>query len=234
MERNRAQLFWAACLFGAIAAVSAAGAFAAVKDFANARASGNWMQVEGVVLSPKEDAGAARLFAWRPGLRYAYHFRGETHEGRRFAFLTRGKIGSPPSTKPGARVIVYVSPDDPKLSVLVPGGSGRRFAIWFAAAGAVAFVGVGGLIRSMMAVDFPEFDARAGYPSGWSGPDSDPRAVHRHGADGAPLVDRYYHGENKHYPDPEAEAGDADEYYDDPEGAYDTASFNDGRAISTW
>ncbi len=146
-ERSPVQLFWAACLFAAIAAGGAMAAYAAVKDFAYARASGRWEQVDGVVLSPNSTKG---------GLRYAYFYNGEGLEGARFAFLTRGRIGAPPPTKPGDQVMVYVAPEDPTLSVLVPGGSGRRFVIWFAGAGLIAFIGVGGLIRSTMMMDFPE------------------------------------------------------------------------------
>ena len=150
---NKSQLIGAACLFGAVAIIGALAAYAAVLDFAHARASGRWPQTDGVILSaPRGDENA---------LRYAYIVDGRSYEGSRLAFLTRGRIGSPPPRTPGARIRVYVSPTDPATAVLVPGGSGRRFAIWLALGGAVVFVGVAGLTRAMMAFDFPEFDARA-------------------------------------------------------------------------
>lgn len=144
----------AALLFGVIALAGVFAAYAAVKDFAFARASGRWPVTEGVILSPRGDDDDRR---------YAYHLNGVSYEGERVAFLTRGYIGSPPPKAPGALVEVHVSPDDPATSVLVPGGSGRRFAVWLALSGATVFVGVAGLTRAMMAIDFPDYDPRTGF-----------------------------------------------------------------------
>ncbi|MGF1543958.1 MAG: DUF3592 domain-containing protein [Parvularculaceae bacterium] len=164
-ERKDWRLFWAACLFLAIAGGSSYAAFSAVKDFSQARASGGWERIEGVVLSAAPGA---------PPLRYVYHVRGRTYEGHRLAFRTRGYIGDPPVTRPGARVGVYVSPDDPRVATLVSGGSGRKFAVWFVAAGLGVFVGVAGLIRTGMAADFDEFDAEPAFsrPTGSLEPQS--------------------------------------------------------------
>jgi len=146
----RPHVIAAAALFGLVALAGVFTAYAAVKDFAFARASGAWRQVEGVVLSPPRGRESE--------LRFAYHVGGESYEGRRIAFRTRGYIGSPPPRTPGARVTVYVSPHDPQIAVLVPGGSGRRFAVWLVVSGAIVFIGVAGLARAVMALDFPEFD----------------------------------------------------------------------------
>lgn len=137
---------WAALLFGLVSLAGLFAAFAAVKDFSSARASGKWAQTAGVVLSADGE-----------GLRYAYHWQGQSREARRVSFFTRGYIGSPPPTAPGSAVPVYVSPTDPNRAVLVPGGSGRRFAVWIAFSGAIVFMGVGGLTRTMLAFDFPEY-----------------------------------------------------------------------------
>ncbi|MBI1391999.1 MAG: DUF3592 domain-containing protein [Alphaproteobacteria bacterium] len=149
--RSAPHVFGAAMLFGLIALVGIYAAYAAVKDFAYARASGRWPTAEGVVLS---SPNGGKL------LRFAYHHDGVSYEGDRIAFRTRGYIGSPPPRSPGSQVAVYFRPDDPAIAVLVPGGSGRRFAIWLALAGAAVFVGVAGLTRAMMALDFPDVVAR--------------------------------------------------------------------------
>ncbi len=145
-------VFAAALFFGVVALGGVFAAYAAVKDFAFARASGRWPVTQGVLLSPGPSSDDRR---------YAYHLDGVSYEGRRLAFRTRGYIGSPPPDKPGSIVNVHVSPDDPATAVLVPGGSGRRFAIWLALSGATVFVGVAGLTRAMMAVDFPDYDPGA-------------------------------------------------------------------------
>ena len=147
-RRARVHAIGAAALFGLVALGAVYSAYGAVKDFAYARASGRWPTAEAVILSPRR--GRADEF------RYAYHFGGESYEGERIAFRTRGYIGSPPPTTPGALAPVYVRPDDPATAVLVPGGSGRRFAVWLALSGLGVFVGVAGLTRAMMALDFPE------------------------------------------------------------------------------
>ncbi len=149
---NKTQLLAAAGVFGLIALCGAFSAYAAVKDFSRARASGIWRQVDGVVLSPARGA---------PRLRYAYHIDGRSYEGRRLAFMTRGYIARPPSNAPGAAVTVYVSPEDPRQATLVTGGSGRKFAAWLGMAGFAVFIGLAGLIRTVMAIDFPEFDVTA-------------------------------------------------------------------------
>ncbi|MEM6537938.1 MAG: DUF3592 domain-containing protein [Pseudomonadota bacterium] len=137
----------AAALFGVIALAGIYAAYAAVKDFAFARASGGWPTVEGVILTPKKPDGPSR---------YAYYFDGVRHEGTRLAFRTRGYIGSPPPENAGARAMVYVKPDAPATSVLVPGGSGRRFAVWLLLSGVAVFFGVAGVVRSMIEIDFPD------------------------------------------------------------------------------
>lgn len=150
---HRGHMVFAAGLFLLLTVLGAIISYNAVSDFAAARASGNWRQVDGVVLSPDRGRG---LLNFGPPVRYAYLVDGKRHESHRIAFRTRGVIGTPPSTLPGSTVTVHVSPDNPARAVLVPGGSGRRFAIWFAAGGFVIFVGFAGLIRAMMAIDFPE------------------------------------------------------------------------------
>lgn len=148
-QGDKVQLFSAAGLFVLLSLFGAHVCYSSVKDFSSARASGKWAQTSAVILSSNEGE-----------LRYAYFHDGRRLEGNRLSFSTRGLIGNMPSTIPGDTVTAYVSPEDPGMSVLVPGGSGRRFAVWFAFGGLVLFVGFAGLIRTMMAVDFPELDVR--------------------------------------------------------------------------
>ncbi|MEL6361984.1 MAG: DUF3592 domain-containing protein [Pseudomonadota bacterium] len=150
-QGDRIHLFFAAGVFLLLSLAGSNICYSAVKDFAFARASGKWIQTDGVVLSPTDSSEK---------LRYAYISGGRQFESHRLSFLTRGRIGTMPPTWPGANVTVYVSPENPAVSVLVPGGSGRRFAVWFAFGGLVVFVGLGGMVRTMMAVDFPELDIR--------------------------------------------------------------------------
>ena len=152
-SRSKTTLVGAAVFFGFVALAGVITAYAAVKDFAFARASGAWPQAHGVILSAPGNNSRA--------LRYVYYVDGESYEGRRLAFLTRGYIGAPPPRTPGSKVPVYVNPVEPATSVLVPGGSGRRFAFWLLIGGGAVFVGVAGLTRTMMAIDFPEYDIRA-------------------------------------------------------------------------
>jgi hypothetical protein len=144
---QRHEIVAAAILFALFAAGGMLVSHAAVKDFASARASGGWQVASGVILSGENGA-----------LRYAYVHDGDRFEGARLAFHTRGLIGDPPSTIPGTQVDVYVSPDDPARSVLVPGGSGKRFALWFGFGAIITFFGVAGLIRSMTAYDFEDHE----------------------------------------------------------------------------
>lgn len=113
----------------------------AVQDFARARSSMLWPKVEGVVLS---DEGAAAF-------RYAYVADGKTHDARRIRFFTahvaQKKFERP---GPGKKVTVRVDPADAELSVVQPGGSGAVFALFAAFAGVLVFVGLGGLIRTLL------------------------------------------------------------------------------------
>jgi hypothetical protein len=113
----------------------------AVQDFARARASTQWAKVEGVVLS---DEGAAAF-------RYAYVADGRTHEGRRIRFFTahvaQQKFERP---APGENMTIRVAPEDARLAVIQPGGSGAVFALIAAFAGVLVFIGIGGLIRTLL------------------------------------------------------------------------------------
>lgn len=112
-----------------------------VQDFARARASMLWPKVEGVVLS---DESAAAF-------RYAYVADGKTHEARRIRFFT-AHIAQKKFARPeaGGEVIVRVDPQDSRLSVIQPGGSGAVFALIAAFAGVLVFIGLGGLIRTLL------------------------------------------------------------------------------------
>lgn len=146
------QVLIAAGFFALVAALGCWSCFGVVRDYVDARASGGWPTVEGVVLSGDGDGD----------LRYAYMVGGRSYESGRVKFVARGPLGRPPPATPGALVDVYVKPEDPSRAVLAPGGSGRRFALRFLGTGVLVFFGVAGLIRSMLLFDFPELARETG------------------------------------------------------------------------
>ena len=137
--------FWTAtAFFLAMAMLGAWSAYAAVSDYAAARASRNWPVVEGVALS--RAAGG-------PPCRYAYFQHGKPYEGARQQFATAPRRSSLVDCSPGVRLDVRVAPDDPALSVLAPGGSAVTFVFWIGAAAIVLFAGLAGVIRMMLLAD---------------------------------------------------------------------------------
>lgn len=124
--------------FAAIAGAGLAALALAVRDYAHARESRAWETVEGVVLSAPD----------RKMLRYAYVAGGKTHESRRATFVT-GALASPELDRaPGETIEVLVDPENPAMSVIVPGGSSFVFALVTTTAAFLIFVGVGGLVRT--------------------------------------------------------------------------------------
>jgi hypothetical protein len=135
----------ALAMFAAIAGLGVFLLVFAVKDFARARASFDWVPIEGVVLS-KDEANSARI-------RYAYVAGGHGHEATRVRFLSGlANEAKTSHLRPGEGVAVYVDPNNPEISVLRPGGSGLLFLGAATAAGALVFIGLGGIIRSLIIV----------------------------------------------------------------------------------
>lgn len=110
---------------------------ATVRDYARARASPEWPVVEGVVLSGEG------------GLRYVYMAEGRNREAHRVGFFTAGFWRAAPDFSPGDTAQVSVDPEDSAFSVLEPGGSGLVFALYLGGSAVLAFVGAGGLIRTL-------------------------------------------------------------------------------------
>src|SRR3990167_1618963 len=131
-------------LFGAIAAVGFLAGFAAVEDYARARASRNWPVVEGVVLSKSENGKAIR-YAWFDGV--------EGHTGARVRFWTRILYPSGAVYEPGDSVKVRYSPENGALAVLEPGGSAMIFAAVLGVGAILVFTGFAGIIRLTMLID---------------------------------------------------------------------------------
>lgn len=131
-------------LFGAVAAAGVLIAYAAVVDYARARASLGWPVVEGVVLS-RSDGDRSVRYSW---------FDGEAaHTGERVAFRTGALSVSGVVYEPGKRVEVRVAPDDGGLAVLEPGGSPVVFAVALGVGAFLVFVGLAGIIRLTMMID---------------------------------------------------------------------------------
>lgn len=131
-------------LFGAVASAGVIAAYAAVEDYARARASRSWPTVEGVVLSPDRDADVVR-YAW---------FDGDvSHTGERVRFWTGALYASGEVYEPGRRVKVHVSPEDGSLAVIETGGSPVIFAVVLAFGAFLVFIGLAGIIRLTMLID---------------------------------------------------------------------------------
>jgi hypothetical protein len=112
----------------------------AVQDFARARASVSWPESDGVVLSPREN-----------GFRYAYVANGSSYESGRVRFLTANFLTAKfEKPQPGAPLIVRYNPENGAEAVLIAGGSGGVFALIVGLAGLLLFVGLGGLIRTIL------------------------------------------------------------------------------------
>lgn len=131
-------------LFGAVASAGFLAAYAAVEDYARARASLGWPPIMGVILSHDQEAGEVR-YAW---------FDGEqSHVGERVRFWTGALQASGAVYEPGAQVKLHVSPEDGGLAVIEPGGSSSLFAIVLGFGAFLVFIGLAGVIRLAMLVD---------------------------------------------------------------------------------
>ncbi|MFZ5617747.1 MAG: DUF3592 domain-containing protein [Pseudomonadota bacterium] len=140
-------------LFGAVAASGVVAAYAAVEDYARARASRGWPTVDGVVLSRDGE---------EDGVRYAW-FDGEvSHTGERVRFWTGALYASGAVYEPGEQVKVRVSPEDGAVAVIEPGGSAVIFAVALAFGAFLVFIGLAGLIRLTMLIDGLAPHAREG------------------------------------------------------------------------
>ncbi|MCB2113909.1 MAG: DUF3592 domain-containing protein [Parvularculaceae bacterium] len=131
-------------LFGLVVLCGVFAAYAAVEDYARARASLSWRAVDGVVLS-RESEGAQVRYAWFDGA--------ESHTGARVRFWTGAAPGGGKVYQPGHPIKVHVSPDDGSLAVLEPGGSSVLFAGVLGFAAFLVFIGLAGIIRLTMLLD---------------------------------------------------------------------------------
>lgn len=136
--------FGAFILFGAVATAGVLAAYAAVEDYARARASQNWPVVEGVILSHSADDQTVR-YAWFDGV--------EGHTGERVRFWTRALYPSGETYEAGKAVKVRYSPDNGALAVLEAGGSPKIFAVALGFAAFLVFIGLAGIIRLTMMLD---------------------------------------------------------------------------------
>lgn len=131
-------------LFGIVAAAGVFTAYAAVEDYARARASRNWPAVEGVILSRSDDEKTIR-YAWFDGV--------EGHTGERVRFWTRALHPSGAAYEPGKAVKVRYAPEDGSLAVIEPGGSSTVFAAALGVGALLVFIGLAGIVRLTMMVD---------------------------------------------------------------------------------
>lgn len=143
MERRRQVEGTAGALviFGVLIFCGALAAYAAVADYAQARASRDWPTVEGTVLAGDD------------GVRYAWFAEGRAQRGERVRYWTAAFAPSGAVYAPGDKVKVYVSPDDGAVGVLEPGGSPVLFALVLGFGGFLVFIGLAGVVRLAMTID---------------------------------------------------------------------------------
>lgn len=128
-------------IFGVLVFCGALAAYAAVADYAEARASRNWPTVEGTVLTSDS------------GVRYAWYADGRPRTGSRVRYWTSVFRPSGIAYAPGDKVRVFVSPENGAVGVLEPGGSPVLFALVVALGGFLVFIGLAGVIRLAMKLD---------------------------------------------------------------------------------
>lgn len=128
-------------LFGFLIFVGLVAAYAAVSDYSQARASRDWPVVDGTILSSDD------------GVRYAWFAEGRPHTGARVRYWTSAFSPSGAAYLPGAKVKVFVSPENGAVAVLEPGGSPYLFALVLAFGSFLVFIGLAGVIRLSMTLD---------------------------------------------------------------------------------
>jgi Protein of unknown function (DUF3592) len=140
--KDRSDITVILVLFISLAIAGVLGGGFIVRDYAHARASVSWPQVDGVVLSHLGD-GSKRL-------RYAYSIDGRTYESHRERFFTGRFSRSQEQTYfPGEALTVYVDPQHHTFSVLKTGGAGAAFVLFSLFSGACIFFGVGGVVWTL-------------------------------------------------------------------------------------
>jgi hypothetical protein len=143
MERRRQVEGTAGALviFGVLIFCGALAAYAAVADYAQARASRDWPTVEGTILTSDS------------GVRYTWYADGRPRTGTRVRYWTSALSPSGVAYAPGDNVRVFVSPDNGAVGVLEPGGSPILFALVLGFGGFLVFIGLAGVIRLAMKLD---------------------------------------------------------------------------------
>lgn len=145
--------------FMALALGGLAGGGFVVNDYARSRASLEWPQAEGIVLS--------RLAGERARVRYVYSVEGRSFEAtRERSFMGRFEIAEDHDLRPGESVVVYFNPEDPAYSLLFPGGSGGAFVALSLLSGLSVFFGLGGLVWTLSRTR--AFSGQAGAGVSWS------------------------------------------------------------------
>ncbi len=154
--KDRSDITVILVFFISLAIAGVLGGGFVVRDYAHARASVSWPQVDGVVLSQLGD-GSKRL-------RYAYSIGGRTYQSHRERFFTARFLRSEALVCfPGEALTVYVDPQHHTFSVLRTGGVGAVFVLFSLLSGACIFFGVGGVVWTLSeraAKHSPDTDAK--------------------------------------------------------------------------
>jgi Protein of unknown function (DUF3592) len=129
-------------LFAMMAVAGALLSYAAVEDYARARASVAWPTVDGVILSTHDGK-----------VRYAWFDGDANHVGERVHFKSAAFRDSGLVYEPGQIVKARLSPENGSIAVLEPGGSPILFALALGAGAFLVFIGLAGLVRLAMKID---------------------------------------------------------------------------------
>jgi hypothetical protein len=129
-------------LFATMAVAGALLSYAAVEDYARARASVGWPTVDGVILSTLDGK-----------VRYAWFDGDENHVGERVRFKSAAFRDSGLVYEPGQIVKARLSPENGSIAVLEPGGSPILFALALGVGAFLVFIGLAGLVRLAMKID---------------------------------------------------------------------------------
>lgn len=140
-EKKRADIAIVLIFFMSLALAGLVGAGFVINDYAQARASSSWPVREGIVLN--SDYGR--------GLRYVYSVEGKSYESERAQFFTAFWQPEEHTYEPGDVVEVYYNPSVPETSVLRAGGAGLFFATLSVIFGSFVFLGIGGVVRTLLA-----------------------------------------------------------------------------------
>ncbi len=132
--------------------VGVPGVFEMWRTLKSARSESSWGHIPGVVL---ESRIVNTSEGYLPSIRYEYNFEGDRHENTMFKSMVSTSNSRSPSERVigrypvGAKVTVYVNPNNPSDSVLEPMDSEVPYYLGLAAFFLCALIGAAGLTLAL-------------------------------------------------------------------------------------